>query len=302
MIYAPTGTAVERSGDPRAVNPGYSVAVRRVALGVVTYNNDAGQLRRLMRSIERAAGQLDPGRHDAALFTIDCGAAAAWSPAAIPHHRFAHRGNLGFGGGMNVLMSDAFGRREVNWFLCVNPDGLLHADLLVEMLRAEERFPDSLVEARQFPEEHPKPYEPDIGLTLWASGACLLIPRRIYETIGGFDDNIFMFMEDVDYSWRARSAGFTVRVAPRALFAHSVLDRKPDLLIEKYYYMSARYLAHKWGADAQQRAFESVILERGYVTELPPLPALARPEARRPVDLSPALFDYGFTYAPLRWW
>jgi N-acetylglucosaminyl-diphospho-decaprenol L-rhamnosyltransferase len=169
------------------------------------------------------------------------------------------------------------------------------------MLRTAERFPDSLVEARQFPEEHPKHYDPVTGLTLWASGACLLIPRRIYETIDGFDPNIFMYMEDVDYSWRAKAAGYSVRVAPRALFAHSVLDRQPNLLIEKYYYFSARYLAHKWAATTQQKSFESVILERRYVEELPPLPELTHPASRRPVDLSPAVFDWGFAYAPLRW-
>ncbi len=104
----------------------------------------------------------------------------------------------------------------MSWFLCVNPDGMLHRDLLVEMLQCAERYPDSLIEARQFPEEHPKPYDPETGLTTWASGACMLIPRRVYETIGGFDENIFMYMEDVDLSWRARGAGFTGSMSRRA--------------------------------------------------------------------------------------
>lgn len=202
---------------------------------------------------------------------------------------------------MNLLMSDAFADPRVSWFLCVNPDGLLHAELLVEMMRTAELYPNSLLEARQFPEEHPKPYDPHTGQTLWASGACLLIPRQIYETIGGFDPNIFMYMEDVDFSWRARAAGFTIHVAPRALFGHSVLDRQPNLLIEKYYYFSARYLAYKWGNPTEQAFFESVIRERRYVDELPPLPHLSHPASLRPADTNPATFEHGFAFSPLRW-
>ena len=202
---------------------------------------------------------------------------------------------------MNLLLADAFADPRVSWFLCVNPDGLLHGELLVEMIRSAESHPDSLIEARQFPEEHPKHYDPHTGLTLWASGACLLIPRRIYETIGGFDPNIFMYMEDVDFSWRARAAGFTIRVAPRALFGHSVLDRRYCPLIDKYNYFAARYLAYKWGNTAQQSFYESVNRDRPYAAELPPLPSHSQLASLRPADSSAATFEHGFAFAPLRW-
>jgi GT2 family glycosyltransferase len=141
-----------------------------------------------------------------------------------------------------------------------------------------------------------RPYDVGSGLTVWASGACVLIPRRIYETIGGFDENIFMYMEDVDYGWRARSAGFSTHVAPRALFSHSVLDRSQDLLIEKHYYLSARYLAYKWRRPSEQAFFERVILDRGYATTLPTLPKTEHPQ-----DTRVAMFEHGFAYAPVRW-
>ena len=193
-------------------------------------------------------------------------------------------------------MEEAFDNSSVSWFLCVNPDGLLHHRLLTELLRHSALHPGSLIEARQFPEEHPKPYDAGSGLTVWASGACVLIPRRIYEAIGGFDENIFMYMEDVDYGWRARTAGFGVHVAQRALFSHSVLNRGRDLLIEKHYYFSARYLAYKWRRPAEQAFFERVILERGYAATLPPLPEIEQPQ-----DTRFAMFEHGFAYAPVRW-
>jgi N-acetylglucosaminyl-diphospho-decaprenol L-rhamnosyltransferase len=267
-----------------------------LAIGVVTYNNSAAQLQRLIRSAELADSNLDKSRYCTIFVSLDCGAPAHWTPSGIPHHRIESDGNLGFGRGMNRLMEEAFNNSSVSWFLCVNPDGVLHRGLFAELLLHSALYPDNLIEARQFPEEHPKPYDAGSGLTVWASGACVLIPRRLYETIGGFDKNIFMYMEDVDYGWRARSAGFGVHVAQRALFSHSVLDRSRDLLIEKYYYFSARYLAYKWRRPAEQAFFERVILDRGYAATLPPLP-----EVDHPQNTHVAAFEHGFAYAPVRW-
>jgi N-acetylglucosaminyl-diphospho-decaprenol L-rhamnosyltransferase len=272
-----------------------------LALGIVTYNNPAAQLRRLTHSIRLAAEQLSDFRYALKMLSIDCGSTSEWEPIGGVHRHLAPEGNLGFGGGMNRLIASAFTDPLVSRFLCINPDGILHRDLLVEMLRCAEHYSDSLIEARQFPEEHPKPYDPNTGLTMWASGACMLIPRRVYEKIGGFDENIFMYMEDVDFSWRARAAGFTIHVAPRALFAHSVLGRKPSLEVEKRYYFSARYMAYKWRKPKEQAMFERIILERGFVTTLPALPRINNPNCRAPMDANVATFAHGFAYAPLRW-
>jgi N-acetylglucosaminyl-diphospho-decaprenol L-rhamnosyltransferase len=269
-----------------------------LALGMVTYNNSATQLARLLRSIELSAAQLNDGNYDVRLYSIDCGSPSDWAISAIQRYCVPPAGNLGFGRAMNLLMAQAFDAHGVSSFLCVNPDGILHIDLLREMLSCTQQHEDSVIEARQFPEEHPKPYDLETGLTTWASGACMLIPRRVYKTIGGFDENIFMYMEDVDFSWRARNAGFTIRVAPCALFAHSVLDRVVDATVEKHYYLSARYLAYKWQKPQEQGLFERTLLGRELVPSLPPLPPLGNSE---PPRNEVAVFEYGFTYAPLRW-
>ncbi len=274
-----------------------------VGVGVVTYNNPPAQLERLLRSIDHTAARLDPARDRATVLTIDCGQPAQWAHSKLPFRRLNHRGNLGFGRAMNCLMAEAFADSSTAWFLCVNPDGTLHHALLATMLECARQYPGNLIEARQFPEEHPKPYDLETGKTLWASGACLLIPRPIYETIGGFDPNIFMYMEDVDYSWRARAAGFEVRVAPRALFAHSVLDRKSDPLSEKYDLSSARYLASKRHKFHEQILYEQVIRDRGFAADgdLPPLPAVDPTTAIPPERLSIADFSHGYAFSPLRW-
>lgn len=44
----------------------------------------------------------------------------------------------------------------------------------------------------------------------WLSGACLAVNRALWEQLGGFDDDYFLYWEDVDLSFRCRSAGGTL--------------------------------------------------------------------------------------------
>lgn len=51
-------------------------------------------------------------------------------------------------------------------------------------------------------------------------GAAMLIRRRCLDDIGGFDPSFFMFNEEVDLCYRARSAGWRVVFYPDAEFVH----------------------------------------------------------------------------------
>jgi N-acetylglucosaminyl-diphospho-decaprenol L-rhamnosyltransferase len=51
-------------------------------------------------------------------------------------------------------------------------------------------------------------------------GAVLLVRRRLLDEIGGFDTSFFMFNEEVDLCYRARSAGWSVVFWPGAEFVH----------------------------------------------------------------------------------
>jgi hypothetical protein len=125
--------------------------------------------------------------------------------------------NLGHGGAHNRLYRDGQG---TDYILILNPDTCPSPTLLLELLAA---MTDSvgIVEGRQLPLEHQKGYDPVTGDTSWASGACSLVRREVFEATGGYDDDsFFLYCDDVDFSWRARLAGYRVVYQPRATCFH----------------------------------------------------------------------------------
>ena len=52
------------------------------------------------------------------------------------------------------------------------------------------------------------------------SGAACLMPRRIFDELGGFDEDFFASHEDVDLSYRARLLGYRCRYVPGAIVRH----------------------------------------------------------------------------------
>jgi len=54
----------------------------------------------------------------------------------------------------------------------------------------------------------------------WVTGAFLLIRREVFDVLGGFDEEQWMYAEDLDLCWRARQAGWRVRYEPGARVRH----------------------------------------------------------------------------------
>lgn len=54
----------------------------------------------------------------------------------------------------------------------------------------------------------------------WVSGACILTKKSYYNKLGGFDKNIFMYMEEVDLLYRARKLGLKTYFYNKAQIIH----------------------------------------------------------------------------------
>lgn len=54
----------------------------------------------------------------------------------------------------------------------------------------------------------------------WVSGACLLVRRRAFESIDGFDESFFMYFEDVDLGFRLGRSGWLNTYDPSATATH----------------------------------------------------------------------------------
>jgi GT2 family glycosyltransferase len=267
----------------------------RVVIGIVTYNNAASQLRRIVasarRSLERAGLETT-----CRILIVDNGADSGnVTSGDATVVRLPSIGNVGFGAAHNRMMNAAFSERA-DIYVAANPDGAFHFEsirALLQMMRAQGNC--ALIEACQFPVESAKSYDPVTFETPWVSGACLAIPRVIFECTAGFDETFFMYCEDVDLSWRARAMGFAVRICPRALFFHSVTNRLESPEVRRRFLESGIILARKWGGPA----FEEQLKEEARQLGCPLVDRIPNPVPEgwhRVAD-----FSHQFNFAATRW-
>ncbi|MFE4950630.1 glycosyltransferase family 2 protein [Leifsonia sp. NPDC056665] len=178
--------------------------------------------------------------------------------------------NLGFGPGMNAGVSAALdaGAGEL---LLLNPDASIAPDdvaaLLAVVRDGGHEEPGALVAPRILRPDGSVWFDgsdlhlgdgrisatrkrAELGLRdaeLWLSGACLLLPARLWRTIGGFGDGYFLYWEDVELSYRARRAGARVLVVQEATAVHAEggtqgagLEHSGQAKSETYYYFNIR--------------------------------------------------------------
>jgi len=68
----------------------------------------------------------------------------------------------------------------------------------------------------------------------YAVGCGMMVKRKLFLSLGGFDEDYFLYYDDLDFSWRLRLAGYLVTYEPNALVYHgwmgSTRNRKPMVL------------------------------------------------------------------------
>lgn len=54
----------------------------------------------------------------------------------------------------------------------------------------------------------------------WVSGACMVIHRHVFESVGRFDEGFFLYWEDADLCRRVKAAGWRIAYYPGASLVH----------------------------------------------------------------------------------
>jgi GT2 family glycosyltransferase/glycosyltransferase involved in cell wall biosynthesis len=78
------------------------------------------------------------------------------------------------------------------------------------------------------------------GPVLFGTGSAMMVRLDVYEELGGFDEDFFMFFEDVDFGWRLNLLGYEYLYEPDSLVFHKhhqsmkgVGSHKEEYLLER---------------------------------------------------------------------
>lgn len=165
--------------------------------------------------------------------------ATAWRCQLHGWHLVGLGDNGGFGRGVNAGIARA-GSLGARSFLVVNPDASIDVGSVRRLHAAVEQDPMTLAApvvvdasgqlwsrgaylylddgsvgslARHDRRAH-RPHR------FWISGACFLVSDELWARLGGFDEDYFLYWEDVDLCVRAADVGARLVVDPTAVAVH----------------------------------------------------------------------------------
>jgi len=213
--------------------------------------------------------------------------------ATYPVHLTVNAANLGFARAVNIGMREARGA----FFLLLNDDTEISDHVFDELLAFLQRTPRAAVVGPRvmLPDGRPEPFQlkfPGLakefvhansgllrlaGFALkgmaktgrrsdmrtrtvdYVSGACFLIRRESVEQVGLLDERYFIYVEEVDWCWRLKKAGWHVYSYPHVSILHHFgqsTKQKPWgqtinwLLVERYrsilYFFKKNYGAARY--------------------------------------------------------
>lgn len=156
--------------------------------------------------------------------------------------------NKGFGYGNNLAAKLG----DSPYIFIFNIDTEVNKDTfkLLEQKIKESDDSFGMWELAQRPYEHPKYFDPITGETSWASGACMVVKRDVFEKLGGFDENIFMYCEDVEISWNFRKHGYKIKYLYDVPITHYSYEKPNEFKYTQFVYgfISNWYIRAKYGA------------------------------------------------------
>lgn len=206
--------------------------------------------------------------------------------AAGPGVRLLETGdNFGYGKAANLGASGATGE----WIVVANPDVTWEPGALDELLAAGERWPAAgclgpairtpggqlYPSARALPtlgrgtghalfgwwwptNPWTRSYRAEVGtpredVTGWLSGSVMLLRRRAFDAVGGFDPSYFMYCEDMDLCRRLGEAGWSSVYVPSAVVTHlggQATSRVAGPMLREHHRSLYRYLSRQYAGPA----------------------------------------------------
>ena len=146
-------------------------------------------------------------------------------------------------GALSVLLDIFAGNEKVGIVapLLVDSAGKIESDCF-----GSRRTPLSMIGGKIFLKKNPAVTENEIFETDWVSGGAMMARRDVFEKVGGFDENFFMYFEDVDLCRRMKKLGHRVMIHPGVrVFHESGKSFENEREKKKHYYTSQDYYLRK---------------------------------------------------------
>lgn len=153
-----------------------------------------------------------------------------------------NRKNLGYGGGINSVIPEALKRGATHMFF-INNDCTIDKPFLFFLLKFQKEKRDAGIvgASLKFRREGAwvfdiggrfsssgKPYHEEVSSVLGLNpirsefAGCILVKKEVIEKVKGFDENFFLYFEDVDFSLRAKREGFNTYVVTEKYIYHGL--------------------------------------------------------------------------------
>lgn len=189
-------------------------------------------------------------------------------------HQIVNQHNLGFAKGVN----DALRWLEINhphsYYLLINNDAEATPGMLHELLTFMKENKNTVLTAPVMDDGYNKIeynwyhrltgllfFHQVFGAFPYLSGCCLLVDHRIVKN-GLFDEDFFMYGEDVELTWRVRMSGYKTACVDKAIVKHEVTGSSHQGGFFYEYYMVIGHILLAWKLARHQREIPFLFLGR----------------------------------------